>query len=166
MAQQEDEWFSTWFDSPYYPMLHNNRNLQEAQLFADTLLVHLHPKPHNRILDLARGQARHSAYINQKGFDITGTHLPAKNIAYAGQSGNVRGLRQVYKPGYSGFVLNLLTSFGYFNNETRQAVAIADTVKSLKLKMVQLRLATAFGDYNLNPFVREESDRRAFELKK
>lgn len=245
MAQQEDEWFSTWFDSPYYHILYNNRDLQEAQLFMDRLLAYLHPKPHARILDLACGQGRHAIYINQKGFDVTGIDLSAKNILHARQfSGNrlrfdVHDMRQVYKPAYFDFVLNLFTSFGYFNNETENVVALAATAKSLKpggklvidfmntdkiigdlvaaeekevhgvnfritrgvengfvvkticfadgereyrfeervralreedfrayFNMVQLRLVEVLGDYTLNPFVREESDRMIFVLKK
>lgn len=245
MAQQEDEWFSTWFDSPYYHILYNNRDLLEAHQFMDRLLAYLHPKPHARILDLACGQGRHSIYINQKGFDVTGIDLSAKSIAYARQfaSGrlhfDVHDMRQVYKPAHFDFILNLFTSFGYFNNETENVVALAATVKSLKpggklvidfmntdkvisnlvameekevqginfritrgvengfvvktirfadgereyqfeervralreedfrayFSMVRLRLVEVFGDYTLNPFGREESDRMIFVLKK
>jgi len=245
MAQQEDTWFSTWFDSPYYHILYNNRDVQEAQLYMDRLLAYLHPKPHARILDLACGKGRHSVYINQKGFDVTGIDLSAKSIAHAKQFSNprlrfgVHDMRQVYKPAYFDFILNLFTSFGYFDNETDNVVALAATAKSLKpggrlvidfmntdktignlvaeekkevqginfriargvengfivktirfahqgrayqyeervralreedfleyFKMVQLRLVEVFGDYNLNPFGREKSDRMIFVLKK
>lgn len=245
MAQQEDEWFSTWFDSPYYHILYNNRDLQEAQLFMDRLLHYLHPKPHEHILDLACGQGRHAIYINRKGFEVTGIDLSAKSIAHARQSGNerlhfdVHDMRQVYRPAYFDFVLNLFTSFGYFGNETENVVALAATAKSLKpggklvidfmntdkvisslvakeekevrginfritrgvengfvvktirfadgereyqfeervralreenfreyFSMARLRLVEVFGDYNLNPFGREESDRMIFVLKK
>ena len=245
MAQQEDEWFSTWFDSPYYHILYHNRDLHEAQMFMDRLLAYLHPKPHERILDLACGQGRHSIYISQKGFDITGIDLSAKSIAHARQFSNahlhfdVHDMRQVYRPAHFDFVLNLFTSFGYFNNETENVVALAAAASSLKpggklvidfmntdkiigdlvaeeekevnginfritrgvengfivktmrfaddgreyrfeervralreedfreyFSMVQLRLVEVFGDYALNPFVREESARMIFVLKK
>ncbi|MCJ8163850.1 class I SAM-dependent methyltransferase [Pontibacter sp. E15-1] len=138
MAQQEEEWFSTWFDSPYYHILYNNRDMQEAQHFMDRLLAYLHAKPHERILDLACGQGRHSIYINQKGYDVTGIDLSAKSIAYARQFTTPRlhfalhDMRQVYRPEYFDFVLNLFTSFGYFENETENVVALAATAKSLK----------------------------------
>ncbi len=245
MAQQEDEWFSTWFDSPYYHILYNNRDMQEAQHFMDRLLAYLHAKPHERILDLACGQGRHSIYINQHGFDVTGIDLSAKSIAYAKHFSNERlhfdlhDMRQVYKPAYFDFILNLFTSFGYFENETENVVALAATAESLKpggklvidfmntdkiinnlvaeeekeveginfkisrgvengfivksihfsdagrechyeervralrkedfmtyFDMVHLRLVDVFGDYTLNPFVCESSDRMIFVLKK
>ncbi|WP_162054115.1 SAM-dependent methyltransferase [Pontibacter pamirensis] len=138
MAQQEDEWFSTWFDSPYYHILYNNRNTQEAQAFMDRLLAYLHPKPHNKILDLACGKGRYSVYLNQKGFEVTGIDLSRKSIAYAKQFKDehlhfdVHDMRQVYKPEYFDFILNLFTSFGYFDTETENVVALAATAKSLK----------------------------------
>lgn len=138
MAQQEDEWFSTWFDSPYYHILYNNRNTQEAQAFMDRLLAYLHPKPHNKILDLACGKGRYSVYLNQKGFDVTGIDLSGKSIAHAKQFEkehlhfDVHDMRKVYKPEYFDFILNLFTSFGYFDTETENVVALAATAKSLK----------------------------------
>jgi SAM-dependent methyltransferase len=148
-------------------------------------------------------------------------------------------MRLVYKQNHFDFILNLFTSFGYFNNETENVVALDATAKSLKpggklvidfmntdkiisnlvaeeekevhginfrilrgvengfivktirfcdegetyqfeervralreedfleyFKMVQLRLVEVFGNYNLNPFDREKSDRMIFVLKK
>src|SRR5688500_2509825 len=120
MAQPEQEWFSTWFDSPYYHILYNNRDEQEAEQFMDKLLAYLHPKPHEKVLDLACGKGRHSVYLNQKGFDVTGIDLSEQSIAYARQFENerlhfaVHDMREVYQPETFDFILNLFTSFGYF----------------------------------------------------
>ncbi len=138
MAQQEEEWFSTWFDSPYYHILYNNRDEQEAQHFMDKLLTYLHPKPHEKIMDLACGKGRHSVYLNQKGYDVTGIDLSEQSIAFAKQFENerlqfgVHDMRQVYKPEAFDFILNLFTSFGYFENETENVVALCAVAKSLK----------------------------------
>ncbi|MFD2514070.1 SAM-dependent methyltransferase [Pontibacter locisalis] len=138
MAQQDVEWFSTWFDSPYYHILYKDRDLQEAQLFMDRLLVYLHPKPDEKILDLACGKGRHSVYLNHKGYNVTGLDLSEQSIAYAKQFENeqlhfdVHDMREVYKPEYFDFILNLFTSFGYFDNETENVVALQATAESLK----------------------------------
>lgn len=138
MAQQEQEWFSTWFDSPYYHILYNNRDEQEAQQFIDKLLTYLHPKPHKKILDLACGKGRHSVYLNQKGHDVTGIDLSEQSIAYAKKFENerlhfaVHDMREVYQPEAFDFILNLFTSFGYFENETENVVALCAVAKSLK----------------------------------
>lgn len=137
MAQQE-AWFSTWFDSPYYHILYSNRDEHDAREFIDNLLTLLHPKPHEKILDLACGKGRHSRYLNKKGYDVTGIDLSEKSIAYARQYENehlhfdVHDMRQVYKPESFDFVLNLFTSFGYFENETENVVALCAAAKSLK----------------------------------
>jgi len=244
MAQQ-DEWFSAWFDSPYYHILYNNRNASEAQQFMDNLLAYLHPKPHDKILDLACGKGRHSVYLNQKGYDVTGIDLSEHSIAYARQFENkhlhfaVHDMRQVYSPETFDFILNLFTSFGYFDNETENVVALVAMAQSLKYggklvidfmntdlsiatlvkeeeKVVQgitfkihrgiekdfitktisftdqgrdysfiervrvlrkkdfleyfamgrLRLMETFGDYDLSPYQRDESERMIFVLKK
>jgi len=138
MAQQEQEWFSTWFDSPYYHILYNNRDEREAQQFIDKLLTYLHPKPHEKILDLACGKGRHSVYLNQKGYNVTGIDLSAQSIDYAKQFENerlhfaVHDMREVYQPEEFDFILNLFTSFGYFENETENVVALCAVAKGLK----------------------------------
>lgn len=137
MAQQE-EWFSTWFDSPYYHILYSNRDDHDARLFMDNLLAYLHPKPEHRILDLACGKGRHSRYLNQLGYDVTGIDLSEQSIAHARQYENehlhfdVHDMRQVYKPGHFDFVLNLFTSFGYFETETENVVALKAAYENLK----------------------------------
>lgn len=138
-AQQETvEWFSTWFDSPYYHILYKDRDLVDAQHFMDNLLAYLHPKPHEKILDLACGKGRHSLYLNQKGYDVTGIDLSEQSIRYAKQFENerlhffVHDMREVFRPECFDFVVNLFTSFGYFDNDTENVVALCATAKSLK----------------------------------
>lgn len=137
MAQQE-EWFSTWFDSPYYHILYSNRDGRDAKLFLDNLLAYLHPKPSEKILDLACGKGRHSLYLNQKGYDVTGIDLSEQSIQYASQFANerlrfaVHDMREVYKTEAFDFVLNLFTSFGYFDSETENVVALCAAAASLK----------------------------------
>ncbi|MFT2009754.1 SAM-dependent methyltransferase [Pontibacter sp. 13R65] len=135
---QPEEWFSTWFDSPYYHILYSNRDEQDARSFIDNLLRYLHPKPDHKILDLACGKGRHALYLNQKGYDVTGIDLSGQSIAYAKQFENDKlhfsrhDMRVVYKPAFFEFVLNLFTSFGYFDNETENVVALLAAADSLK----------------------------------
>lgn len=138
MSIQEQEWFSTWFDSPYYHILYQHRDDREAQQFMDKLLTYLHPKPHEKILDMPCGKGRHAVYLNQKGYDVTGLDLSEQSIAYAKQFENERlhfaehDMREVYQPESFDFILNLFTSFGYFENETENVVALNAMAKSLK----------------------------------
>ena len=138
MSIQEQEWFSTWFDSPYYHILYQHRDDLEAQQFMDKLLTYLHPKPHEKILDMPCGKGRHAVYLNQKGYNVTGLDLSEQSIAHAKQFENERlhfaehDMREVYQPESFDFILNLFTSFGYFENETENVVALNAMAKALK----------------------------------
>ncbi|KAA9340065.1 class I SAM-dependent methyltransferase [Adhaeribacter soli] len=135
---QPEEWFSTWFDSPYYHILYSNRDAREAQVFLDNLLDHLHPKPDAKILDLACGKGRHAIYLNQKGYHVTGIDLSPQSIAVAKESENerlhfaVHDMREVFRPNEFDFVLNLFTSYGYFASETENVVALKAIAESVK----------------------------------
>jgi SAM-dependent methyltransferase len=135
---QSAEWFSTWFDSEYYHVLYQHRDVREAQNFLDNLLAYLNPKPDARILDLACGKGRHSIYLNQKGYNVTGIDLSPHSIAAAKASENetlhfeVHDMREVFRPNAFDFVLNLFTSFGYFASETENVVALKAIAASVK----------------------------------
>ncbi|WP_276498473.1 class I SAM-dependent methyltransferase [Pontibacter litorisediminis] len=136
--QETAAWFSTWFDSPYYHILYQHRNMQEAQQFMDRLLAYLHPKPNHKILDLACGKGRYSRYLSQRGYDVTGIDLSERSIDHAKQYENERlhfarhDMRQVFRPEQFDFILNLFTSFGYFDTDTENVVALRATAESLK----------------------------------
>lgn len=138
MHQQEEEWFSTWFDSPYYHLLDKNRDNQEAQVFMDTLIGHLQTKPTYTIMDLACGKGRHAIYLNEQGFDVTGLDPSEKNIAFARQFENKRlhfyqhDIRDIFRTAYFDLIINLFTNFGYFNTDTENAVALRSTVAAIK----------------------------------
>ncbi|GGK88863.1 cyclopropane-fatty-acyl-phospholipid synthase family protein [Rufibacter glacialis] len=132
------DWFYTWFDSPYYHLLYKNRDAQEAQRFIDNLLVRLRPKPACQLMDLACGKGRHAIYLNQKGYAVTGLDLSEQSIAYARQFENerlhffVHDMREVFKPEAFDFVFNLFTSFGYFEADYENVIALRATSASLK----------------------------------
>lgn len=118
------DWFKNWFDSFYYHKLYRHRNTAEAQEFIDNVLAYLHPKPNSRILDLACGKGRHSIYLNQKGYDVVGVDLSQNSIDEAKKSANntlhfyQMDMRVLHCSKPYNLVMNLFTSFGYFNSKT------------------------------------------------
>ena len=64
-AKNSENWFSTWFDTPYYHILYKNRNDEEAQTFMDNITHYLNMPENGTILDLACGKGRHSIYLNK-----------------------------------------------------------------------------------------------------
>ncbi|MTI20352.1 class I SAM-dependent methyltransferase, partial [Fulvivirga sp. RKSG066] len=135
---QETEWFDEWFDSPYYHILYKHRDYEEAKGFLDTLIRFFKIKPNHKVLDLACGKGRHSIYLNEKGFDVVGVDLSEQNIAHAKKFENdslhfdVHDMREVYAEERFDFVLNMFTSFGYFDSEKENEQAICAAAKSLK----------------------------------
>lgn len=116
-------WFATWFDSAYYHLLYQHRDDAEAQFFMDNLIQYLSLSTDSRILDLACGKGRHSIYLANKGYHVTGVDLSPESITQAQQYAHDRLQFEVHDmreplnfPAFDG-IFNLFTSFGYFPNE-------------------------------------------------
>ncbi len=131
------EWFKNWFDSPYYHLLYRHRNLEEAAFFIDNLLRILKPPKGSRILDLACGKGRHSYYLSQKGYDVTGVDLSENSIKSASkiESNHLRFFRMdMRKLTFSNefdIVMNLFTSFGYFDNKNENLTVLHGVNRAL-----------------------------------
>jgi SAM-dependent methyltransferase len=129
-AKNSENWFSTWFDSPYYHILYKNRNEEEAQVFMDNVTHYLNMPENGTILDLACGKGRHSIYLNKLGYQVTGVDLSENSIAVANESSNeslrfkTHDMREPINETYDA-VFNLFTSFGYFDT-------YEDNIKTLK----------------------------------
>lgn len=120
-----------WFGSPYYNILYQHRNDKEASAFLDNLLNFLKVPSNSSFLDIACGRGRHAVYLNKKGHKVTGIDLSSKSIAHAKQFANEdlifkeHNILDCFKPlGKFDVLVNLFTSFGYFNsfNEHQQAL--------------------------------------------
>ena len=120
--KNKKEWFKEWFNSPYYHILYQNRNLKEADLFIQNLSDFLQIKQNANVLDLACGNGRHSIILNKLGFNITGVDLSENSISIAKQSENknlqfhVHDMRNKFGSETYDYIFNLFTSFGYFNS--------------------------------------------------
>jgi SAM-dependent methyltransferase len=129
-AKNSENWFSTWFDTPYYHILYKNRNDEEAQAFIDNITHYLNMPENGTILDLACGKGRHSIYLNKLGYNVTGVDLSENSISIAKESSNetlqfkTHDMREPMNETYDA-VFNLFTSFGYFDTHE-------DNIKTLK----------------------------------
>lgn len=135
---ENTNWFKTWFDSPYYHILYKHRDCDEAEIFISNLIANFNPPPTSRFLDLACGKGRHSVFLNKKGFDVTGVDLSEESIKHASLFENdtlhfyVHDMRKLFRTNYFDYVLNLFTSFGYFENERDNQSTITSASKALK----------------------------------
>lgn len=127
---KSENWFASWFDTPYYHILYKDRNYREAQIFMDNLTHYLNLPEKAKVLDLACGKGRHSIYLNQLGFDVIGADLSENSIAIASKNSNdslhfkVHDMREPFEEKFDA-IFNLFTSFGYFENDE-------DNLKTLK----------------------------------
>lgn len=133
-----DKWFSTWFDSKYYHLLYQHRDDTEAQFFMDNLVAKLRIPQGASILDLACGKGRHSVYLSNKGFDVTGVDLSPESIAFAKQFEqkklhfHTHDMREILPFEKFDFIFNLFTSFGYFPNDDEHLQTLMQIKNGLK----------------------------------
>ncbi len=116
------DWFTAWFNTPYYHILYKNRNDEEAQFFMQNITSYLELPKTSHILDLPCGKGRHSIYLNSLGYKVSGGDLSENSIAYAKQFENenlnfeVWDMRVPVQNKYDA-IFNLFTSFGYFDDD-------------------------------------------------
>ena len=133
------EWFGEWFNSPYYHVLYKHRDEKEAKDFIDQLIQYFNFTEKDFIQDLACGKGRHAIYLNRKGFNVTGLDLSPQNIAYANKYKNeklkfhVHDMRYPWLGDKFDYILNLFTSFGYFETPGENQQAITAIAKGLKI---------------------------------
>jgi SAM-dependent methyltransferase len=134
-----ENWYETWFNSPYYHTLYKNRDLDEARLFIDNMLSRLNVSPGAHFLDLACGKGRHSLQISSKGYKVTGVDLSPENIKYARSTAGLQGPEFYVKDmrddmGLEVFdvVVNMFTSFGYFNSDEENFKVFGNVARSIK----------------------------------
>lgn len=134
----KNEWFASWFDTPYYHTLYKNRNHNEAERFINNLLDFLKPNKTDKFVDIACGKGRHSIYLNKKGFNVVGYDLSVQSIEEAnktakkGLSFYVHDMRQLFRTNHFNYAFNLFTSFGYFKSKRDELNALKASAKNLK----------------------------------
>ena len=122
----KNEWFKDWFSSKDYLDVYSHRNTEDTKNLIDLILSEINIKQNANVLDAACGAGRHSIRLAQKGFNVTGFDLSEtlleiaiknaieKNIKINFQHADLRTFQSHVK---FDLVVNLFTSFGYFNSD-------------------------------------------------
>lgn len=119
--QNNAQWYKVWFDSPYYHKLYKHRDRSEAGQFLANLMGELKLSKGSNVLDMGCGKGRHCILLNELGFDVVGIDLSSANIEAAKQYDRrdlhfmQHDMRQPLDGLHFDLILNLFTSFGYFD---------------------------------------------------
>ncbi len=170
---KSENWYSSWFDTPYYHILYKDRNYREAQIFMDNLTHYLNLPEKAKVLDLACGKGRHSIYLNQLGFDVIGADLSENSIAEANKNANatlhfvVHDKRQPFEEKFDA-IFNLFTSFGYFENhedDIKTLLAIKESLSEYGFAVIDFMNSQHVIDH-LIPEEIKEVDGIVFNIKR
>ena len=133
------KWFSTWFDSPYYHILYDQRDENEASAFIKAIQQKLNTPEKALVLDAACGQGRHAKTLHELGFKVDGFDLSPKNIEAANLYSTdnlsffVHDIRDPLPlSGAYDLVCNFFTSFGYFDLKSDNQAAFHSLSGALK----------------------------------
>lgn len=139
-------WYEAWFDSALYELVYGGRNLEEAERLAELIEHTAEPAAGARILDVGTGRGRHARVLARRGYHVTGVDLSSTAVETAHLRADAEGLKvtfhvgdmrslvtdSVVMPGSFDGVVNLFTSFGYFETRAEHAQAVAEMAAALR----------------------------------
>ena len=120
------EWYEDWFDTVEYLNVYKHRNDEDAKRLVQLILDNVSLRPGADVLDLACGAGRHSLLFAQNGFKVTAVDLSKSLLSVAKRSARESGavinfirsdLRDFSITSKFDLVVNLFTSFGYFQSD-------------------------------------------------
>jgi len=121
------DWFEDWFNTKEYLEVYRHRNESEAKELVSIILNSIQIPENGSVLDLACGAGRHSIYFAQKGYDVTAVDLSQNLLLVAKEAAlenkvNIEFIQSDIRYFSSGkkfdLIVNLFTSFGYFETDS------------------------------------------------
>ena len=123
------------------PILFNQKRWAEAPAEVEKIVSLLRIEPGTRILDLCCGVGRHSLELARRGFQVTGVDRTQLYLDIASKQAGAEGLKVEFVqddmrtfcwPDAFDVVVNLLTSFGYFEDPEEDRQVVMNVYRSLK----------------------------------
>ncbi|MCB0396913.1 MAG: class I SAM-dependent methyltransferase [Flavobacteriales bacterium] len=119
-------------------MLYCHRDDEEAAGFLGRLMEKVQVPENGCILDLACGRGRHTRQLSAMGYHVTGIDLSPSNIQYCtsrqpqGTEYYVHDMRKNFRINYFDMVLNMFTSFAYFDDPRENLAVLRAASDNLK----------------------------------
>lgn len=133
-------WYEAWFGSEYLDV-YSHRDEREATTDIDQIERLVPLREHQPILDLACGSGRHTLELARRGYTVTGLDLSDILLEVGRRNAAVEELdipfvrADMRHPPFRaifGTVLNLFTSFGYFERDEENAAIMGAIRNALK----------------------------------
>jgi SAM-dependent methyltransferase len=135
-GEQEADWFEEWFGQDYLD-IYQHRDETEAERAIELIAINLAGRRIDRVLDLACGAGRHTKVLRERwwtvGLDLSMSllrvaHRESPDGAYV--RADMRELP--FADESFDLVVNLFTSFGYFNDDSEHVRVLACVSDSMK----------------------------------
>ncbi len=133
-TETAQEWFKDWFSREEYKIVYNSRDEEDAVRLLDLIERSVGPGQGDHILDLACGRGRHAVNLARRGYRVTGLDLSLDVLKEAARRAKAADLdirwihgdmREPLEGTSFDGIVNLFTSFGYFNDDADHAKTIA-----------------------------------------
>ena len=137
MARGPRPWYESFFGPDYLKQYAHTTTVQEV----DGVVKVLHLRPGSRVLDLACGAGRHSIELAKRGLKVVGYDLSEPLLKAARAAARKASAKAAFVHGdmrdlpYHGefdAVVNLFTSFGYFDDPKDDRTVLARVARALK----------------------------------
>ena len=121
-----DQWYKDWFDTDEYLNVYRHRNDEDAKRLVNFILSNVPLYKNASVLDLACGAGRHSILFAEKGLKVIAVDLSENLLSVAKKSAEEAkvkvdfiqcDLRCFSVSAKFNLVVNLFTSFGYFESD-------------------------------------------------
>jgi len=118
-----ENWYKNWFGNDYLTV-YAHRDDNEARQLINLIQKQIKLEPDARILDVCCGQGRHAIHLAQLGYHVFGIDLSRRLLEVAKYQNETRpayfiqsDMRWLPVKNTFDLVLNLFTSFGYFESD-------------------------------------------------
>jgi len=133
------EWYKTWFGNDYLTV-YAHRDDDEARKVINLIMQYVCLEQKHRILDLCCGQGRHALYLADLGYQVVGIDLSSALLEIAkfrrtkNQPAYFIQADMRFLPTKNSFdlLLNLFTSFGYFETDQENEAVFSQFHQALK----------------------------------
>jgi 2-polyprenyl-3-methyl-5-hydroxy-6-metoxy-1,4-benzoquinol methylase len=135
------DWFKKWFSSDEYLSVYSHRNIEDAENLLTLVLDNVSIPENAKVLDAACGAGRHSLILAEKGYAVTAFDLSRNLLKIGQENSESQGLsvnflcadiRNICLRGAFDLVLNMFTSFGYFESDDENFNFFKNVKKMLK----------------------------------